>query len=153
MAPLSKSNADRKARRRRVRHLASCRREEGDRRDSVAESAAGGLRIEPARLGTEAVKPAMDALLLNADKDGYGQVAPARFCSNRFCIHLKISPADREDAWELCRVLLHYGGLEVSACCFAFTNADRWLMALESLRLQFGPEYFEAVEETETHHA
>lgn len=61
-------------------------------------------------------------------------------------IHLRIAPADREDAWEICRVVLHYGGVEVSDCCFAFANADRWHMALEALRLQFGPEYFEAVE-------
>ena len=63
-----------------------------------------------------------------------------------YCIHLKISPANREDAWELFRVVLHYGGVEVSGCCFAFVNAEQRLMALESLRFQFGPEYFEAVD-------
>ncbi len=66
-------------------------------------------------------------------------------------IHLKISPADREDAWELCRVALHYGGVEVSEGCFDFANKERWLMALESLRWQFGPEYFQASEPVEEH--
>ena len=61
-------------------------------------------------------------------------------------IRLKVRPADREDAWELCRVVLHYGGVEVSDCCFAFASEERWLMAMESLRLGFGPEYFESVE-------
>jgi hypothetical protein len=69
-----------------------------------------------------------------------------------YCIHLKISPLNREDAWELCRVLLHYGGVEVSDCCFAFANQERWLMAVESLRWQFGPEYFQALDSTETDH-
>ena len=52
----------------------------------------------------------------------------------------------REDAWDMCRVVQHHGGVEVSDCCFAFANAEPWLMASESLRFQFGPEYFEAVE-------
>lgn len=65
-------------------------------------------------------------------------------------IYLNISPADREDAWEMCRVALHYGGVEVSDCCFAFANQDRWMMALESLRFRFGPKFFEAVDSTET---
>ena len=68
-----------------------------------------------------------------------------------YCIHLKISPAAREDAWELCRVALHYGGVEVSDCCFVFANAERWRMALEALRFGFGPEYFEAIDSAETH--
>ena len=72
---------------------------------------------------------------------------PVSFAKPRnYRIHLRISPADREDAWELCRVALHYGGVEVSDCCFAFANAERWRMASEALRLQFGPEYFDAVE-------
>ena len=78
-----------------------------------------------------------------------GKKVPASSSRSRdYCIHLKISPADREDAWELCRVLLHYGGVEVYDCCFAFANKERWLMAAESLRWQFGPEYFEAADST-----
>ena len=46
---------------------------------------------------------------------------------------------------------LRYGGVEVSDCCFAFANAEWWLMALEAIRFQFGPEYCEAVDSTETH--
>jgi len=108
----------------------------------------GGRTIEPAGLGKKAAKPAMDATVLIAD--GQRRNGLSRFFSGRFCIQLKISPADREDAWELWRVLLRYGGVEVSDCCFAFATAERWLMASESLRFQFGPEYFEAVS-TETH--
>ena len=74
-----------------------------------------------------------------------------RLGAGRHCIRLKISPADREDAWELCRVMLQYGGVEVSDCCFTFANRERWLMAVESLHWQFGPEYFEAVDSAETH--
>ena len=69
-----------------------------------------------------------------------------------YCIRLKISPAAREDAWELFRVALHYGGVEVCDCCFAFANEEQYLTALETLRLRFGPEYFEAVEPLESHH-
>jgi len=69
-----------------------------------------------------------------------------------YCIRLKISPAAREDAWELLRVALHYGGVEVCDCCFAFANEEQYLTALETLRLRFGPEYFEAVEPLESHH-
>ena len=69
-----------------------------------------------------------------------------------YCIRLKISPAAREDAWELLRVALHYGGVEVCDCCFAFANEEQYLNALETLRLRFGPEYFEAVEPLESHH-
>ena len=68
-----------------------------------------------------------------------------------YCIHLKVSPAEREDAWELYLVVLRYGGVEVSECCFAFANEQRWLTALESLRCQFGSEYFEVVGATDTH--
>lgn len=63
-----------------------------------------------------------------------------------YCIRLKVSPAAREDAWDLCRVALLYGGVEVHDCCFAFSNQERWLTALEVLRFRFGPEYFEAVD-------
>ena len=62
------------------------------------------------------------------------------------CIHLKVSPAAREDAWDLCRVAIQYGGVEVHDCCFTFANEERWLAALEALRFRFGPEYFEAVD-------
>ena len=71
--------------------------------------------------------------------------------AGRYWIGLRISPADREDAWEMCRVAAHYGGVEVDDCCFAFPNQERWLSALEALRFRFGPEYFEAVESTEPH--
>ena len=60
-----------------------------------------------------------------------------------YCIRLKISPTAREDAWELCQVAAHYGGVEVGDCCFDFSNEERWLTALEVLRFRFGPEYFE----------
>ena len=69
-----------------------------------------------------------------------------------YCIRLKISPAAREDAWEICRVAFNYGGVEVHDCCFAFPNEERWLSALEALRFRFGPEYFEAVELLDSHH-
>jgi hypothetical protein len=72
--------------------------------------------------------------------------------SRNYWIRLRILPADREDAWDLCRVLLRYGGVEVSDGCFAFASAERWLMASESLRFQFGPEYFEAVEPADAPH-
>ena len=69
-----------------------------------------------------------------------------------YCIQLKISPAVREDAWELCRVVLKHGGVEVSDCCFTFVNKERWLAAVEALRTGFGPEYFEAADAAETDH-
>jgi len=69
-----------------------------------------------------------------------------------YCIRLKISPADREDAWGLYRTALRYGGVEVSDCYFSFANAERWLMAAESLRFQFGPEYFEVLDSADTNH-
>ena len=64
----------------------------------------------------------------------------------KYWIRLRISPAAREDAWDLCGVAVHYGGVEVRDCCFAFPNEERWLTALEVLRFRFGPEYFEAVD-------
>ena len=70
--------------------------------------------------------------------------APAK--ARRYRIRLKISPAAREDAWEICRVALELGGVEVHDCCFAFPNEERWLSASEALRFRFGPEYFEAVD-------
>jgi hypothetical protein len=66
-----------------------------------------------------------------------------------YFIDLKISPAHREDAWDLCRVALQYGGVEVSDGRFAFADEEQWLMALESLRFHFGPEYFHPVESSE----
>jgi hypothetical protein len=68
-----------------------------------------------------------------------------------YWIRLKISPADREDAWDLCRVALQCGGVEGHDCCFAFATEERWLTALETLRFRFGPEYFEAIEPAETY--
>ncbi len=67
----------------------------------------------------------------------------------RYCIRLKVSQAAREDAWDLCRVAVHYGGVAVHNCCFAFPNEERWLSALEVLRFHFGSEYFEAVDSVE----
>ncbi len=72
-----------------------------------------------------------------------GNLLASRSKAGRYCIRLKISPAAREDAWELCRVAAHYGGVEVRDCCFAFSNEERWLTTLEMLRFRFGPEYFE----------
>jgi hypothetical protein len=69
---------------------------------------------------------------------------------DRYCIRLKVSAADREDAWDLCRVALLYGGVEVHDCCFAFPSEERWLTASEVLRFRFGPEYFEAVDSAES---
>ncbi len=66
--------------------------------------------------------------------------------ARKYWIRLRISPAAREDAWDLCGVAVHYGGVEVRDCCFAFPNEERWLTALEVLRFRFGPEYFEAVD-------
>ena len=74
------------------------------------------------------------------------EVLTPRAKARRYRIRLKISPAAREDAWEICRVALNYGGVEVRDCCFAFSNEERWLSALEALRLRFGPEYFEAID-------
>ena len=68
----------------------------------------------------------------------------------RYCIRLKVSQAAREDAWDLCRVAVHYGGVEVHDCCFAFPSEERWITALEVLRFRFGPEYFEAVDSGES---
>ena len=68
----------------------------------------------------------------------------------RYCIRLKISPAAREDAWEICRAAVDYGGVEIHNCCFAFPSEERRLTALEALRFRFGPEYFEAVDSGES---
>ena len=73
------------------------------------------------------------------------EVATVPAKGRRYRIRLKIPPAAREDAWEICRVALNYG-VEVQDCCFAFPNEERWLSALEALRFRFGPEYFEAVD-------
>ena len=73
-------------------------------------------------------------------------VLTPRAKARSYCIRLKVSPAAREDAWDLCGVAVHYGGVEVHDCCFAFPNEERWLSALEVLRFHFGPEYFDAVD-------
>ena len=65
-------------------------------------------------------------------------------------IRLKISPAAREDAWEMWQTAVRYGGVEVRDCCFAFQSEDRWLMTWETLRLHFGPEYIDVLESDET---
>jgi anti-anti-sigma factor len=79
-------------------------------------------------------------------------VLTPRAKARRYCIRLNISPAAREDAWDMCRVAVHYGGVEVQDCCFAFPNEERWLSALEALCFRFGPDYFEAVDAAETNH-
>ena len=73
-------------------------------------------------------------------------VLTPRAKARSYCIRLKVSPAVREDAWDLCGVALQYGGVEVHDCCFVFPNEESWLTALEVLRVRFGPEYFEAVD-------
>ena len=80
------------------------------------------------------------------------ELLPPRAKARRYRIRLKIPPAAREDAWEICRVALNYGGVEVCDCCFAFANEERCLTALEALQFRFGPEYFEPVEPLESHH-
>ena len=70
--------------------------------------------------------------------------------ARRYCIRLKISSAAREDAWEICRIAVHYGGVEMQDCCFTFPDEECWLTALEALRFRFGPEYFEAVDRGES---
>ena len=67
-----------------------------------------------------------------------------------YWIHLTTSPAAREDAWDLCRVAIYYGGVEVCDCRFAFASEEQWRTALEALRFRFGPEYFEAVDSAES---
>ena len=64
----------------------------------------------------------------------------------RYCIRLKVSPAAREDAWDVFAVTVRYGGAEVYDGCFVFQNEESWLTALDVLRRRFGPEYFEAVD-------
>ena len=83
--------------------------------------------------------------LVVAAPDGKS-VLTRRASPGNYCIRLKVSAVDREDAWDLCRAALHYGGVEVHDCCFAFTTKERWLTALKALRFRFGPAYFEAVE-------
>ena len=63
-----------------------------------------------------------------------------------YCIRLKIPASACEDAWEMCQTALYYGGVELRGCCFAFRSEERRMAALESLRLRFGPEYFESVD-------
>ena len=65
-----------------------------------------------------------------------------------YCIRLKISPTAREDAWELCRVVGHYGGVEICDCCFLFANEEQRSAASEALRFRFGAGFFEETEAT-----
>lgn len=71
-----------------------------------------------------------------------GSNAPA----DRYCIRLHISPAAREDAWEMFRLVAQCGGVEVSDCCVAFPDEERWLAAAEMLRFRFGHEFFDVFE-------
>jgi hypothetical protein len=68
-----------------------------------------------------------------------------------YWIRLKIAPEDREDAWDMCRVALNYGGIEVGDCCFAFADKEQWLTTLETLRFRFGPEYLDPID-AESHY-
>ena len=63
---------------------------------------------------------------------------------HRYWIYLKVSPADREDAWDLCQVMMNYGRVEVSDCRFAFASDEQWRMTAEALCFRFGVKYFEA---------
>jgi hypothetical protein len=76
-------------------------------------------------------------------------VLTPRAKAHRYCIRLKVSPAAREDAWDLCGVAVRYGGVEVHDSCFVFPNEESWLIALEVLRFRFCFEYFEAVDSGE----
>ena len=72
--------------------------------------------------------------------------APLRHAKQRkYCIRLKRAQADREDAWDLCQVVVHYGGVEIYDGCFAFASEERWLATLEVIRSRFGPKYFEPI--------
>lgn len=64
--------------------------------------------------------------------------------SSGYSIRLKIPASAREDAWELCRLMVHCGGTEVSDCCFVFASVEQWREASEAVRFQFGMEWFEA---------
>ena len=77
-------------------------------------------------------------------------VLAPRAKARSYCIRLKVPPAAREDAWEIFRVAVDYGGIEIHDCCFAFPNEEQWITALEVLRFRFGPEYFEAVDSNKT---
>ena len=72
------------------------------------------------------------------------EVPDASSAPHDYRIHLKIASTCREDAWDMCLVALRYGGVEVSDCCFVFVNEEHWLIALESLRSQFGAKFFQA---------
>jgi len=67
----------------------------------------------------------------------------------KYRIRLKVLAADREDAWDLCRLVRHYGAVEVCDCCFVFANEAQRSAASEALRFRFGPEYFEEVDMAE----
>jgi hypothetical protein len=69
-----------------------------------------------------------------------------------YCVHLKVSPADREDAWDLCRVAVRYGGVEIHDGCFVFATEERWLAALDAIRFRFGPEYIDYIKSAEGLH-
>jgi hypothetical protein len=64
-------------------------------------------------------------------------------------IRLKIFPADREDAWDICQLALRYGGVEGRDCCFSFPNEECRLTALEALRFRFGAQYFQSADAAE----
>ena len=55
-------------------------------------------------------------------------------------------PNAREDAWEMCRAAVVYGGVEVRDCCFVFSSEQRRAPRREALQSQFGPEYFAVVD-------
>jgi hypothetical protein len=63
----------------------------------------------------------------------------------RFCLRLRITPSNWDDAWEVYGVVERFGGVEASEGCFAFDAEERLLAAMEVLRRQVGAKYFEAV--------
>ena len=56
-----------------------------------------------------------------------------------YCIQLRITPENREDAWDVCGVVERFGGVEVAEGCFAFSTEQRWLMAVEAGAAEFWP--------------
>ena len=76
-------------------------------------------------------------------------VARASRCQpGKYCLRLRVSVVEREDAWDLCQAAIRYGGVEVRECCFAFANEERRATAADALRFRFGPGYFEEIDVT-----
>jgi hypothetical protein len=91
-------------------------------------------------LRTDAVRFAMIASFAGAE------TLQSNVRAGRYCIRLHVSPAAREDAWELFRLVAQCGGVEVSDRCFALPDEERWLTAAEMLQFRFGHEFFDIFE-------